>query len=160
AVAAALVAVAVISVIYATEQRRAAGKISVLAAELGEERESLTNALGQSNRLLAIRNFDRGQAAFEEGEIALGLVWMIESWRSAVAAGDPAWQRAARANLAAWRARYPRLKGVLSHPVPVHSAAFGPDSRTVISGGTDGTAQLWDSINCKRVGSPLQQGGE
>ena len=160
AVAASLVAMALISVIYATEQARAADEIRGLAADLGKERESLRKSLGESNRLLAIRNFDRGQAAFEKGEIALGMHWMIESWRSSVDAGDPAWQHAARANLAAWRAHYPRLKGVLSHTMPVHSAAFGPDSRTVISGGIDGTAQLWDSANFKRIGSPLQQGGE
>jgi eukaryotic-like serine/threonine-protein kinase len=160
AVAVALVAVAVISVIYATEQAMATKKIRGLAADLRKEQESLRKSLGESNRLLAISNFDRGQVAFEKGDIALGMLWMIESWRSAVDAGDPAWQHAARANLAAWRARYPRLKGVLSHAVPVHSAAFSPDSRTVISGGMDGTAQLWDSANCKRVGSPLQQGGQ
>ena len=118
AVAAALVAVAVISVVYATEQARATKEISGLAADLGKEREGLRTSLAESNRLLAIRNFDRGQAAFEKGEIGPGMLWMIESWRSAVDAGDPAWQHAARANLAAWRPHYPRLKAVLSHTCP------------------------------------------
>ena len=100
-VAAALVAVAVISIIYASEQVNATNRISGLAAELGAKSESLTKSLTESNRLLAIRNFDRGQAAFEKGEVGPGLLWMVESWRSAVAAGDPAWLHAARANLAA-----------------------------------------------------------
>jgi WD40 repeat protein/tetratricopeptide (TPR) repeat protein len=153
AVAAALVAVAVISLIYAK-------KISGLATDLAEDRQSLRKSLSQSNRLLAIRNFERGQAACEKGEIGPGMLWMIESWRSAVAAGDPVWQHAARANLAAWRPHYPRLRMVLSHPMPVLHAAFSPDGRTVISGSMDGTAQLWDAASGQRIGSPLQQGGE
>ena len=152
-VGAALVTVAVISVLYAAGQARENREVTGLAGRL-------RTSLAESNRLLAIRNFDRGQAAFEKGEIALGLLWMIESWRSAVDAGDPAWQHAARANLAAWRARYPRLKMVLSHAMPVHHAAFSPDGRTVISGSKDGTAQLWDAATGQRIGSPLQQGGE
>jgi hypothetical protein len=100
-VAAALVAVAVVAVIFATEQARTTKEIRSLATALGRERQNLTTALAASNRLLAIRNFDRGQAAFEASQIGPGLLWMIESWRSAIAAGDPVWQRAARANLAA-----------------------------------------------------------
>jgi WD40 repeat protein/tetratricopeptide (TPR) repeat protein len=153
AVAAALVAVAVISVIYAK-------KISGMATDLGKERESLRKSLNESNRLLAIRNFERGQAACEQGEIGPGMLWMIESWRSAVAANDPAWQHAARANLAAWRPHYPRLKAVLSHAMSVEVAAFSPDSRTVISGSMDGTAQLWDAASGKTIGPPLQLGSE
>ena len=159
AVAAALVAVAVISVVYATEQARATEKISGLVADLGKERESLKWSLSESNRLLAIRNFDRGQGAFEKGEIALGMLWMIESWRSAVAAGDPAWQHAARANLAAWRPHYPRLRAVLSHSSPVVEAAFSPDSRTVISASMDGQVRLWNVASGRSIGSSLQVGG-
>jgi len=158
AVAAALVAVAVISVVYATEQARATKEISGLAASLGNEREGLRKSLSQSNRLLAIRNYERGQAAFEKGEIGPGMLWMIESWRSAVDAGDPAWQHAARVNLAAWRPHYPRLRAVLSHSSPVVEGAFSPDSRTVISGSMDGTARLWDAASGKSIGSPLRQG--
>jgi WD40 repeat protein/serine/threonine protein kinase/tetratricopeptide (TPR) repeat protein len=159
-VAASLVAVAVISVVYATEQARATREIKGLATDLGKERKSLRKSLSQSNRLLAVRNFDRGQAAFEKGEIGPGMLWMIESWRSAIAAGDPAWQHAARANLAAWRPHYPRLKAVLSHPMPVSGAVFSPDSRTVLSSSHDGTAQLWDAASGKKVGPSLQVGDQ
>jgi WD40 repeat protein/tetratricopeptide (TPR) repeat protein len=159
-VAAALVAVVVISIVYATEQARARDEISGLAFDLGQQREGLRRSLGESNRLLAIRNFDRGRAAFEKGEIGPGLLWMIESWRSAVAAGDPAWQRAARANVAAWRPHYPRLKAILSHMSPVVNAAFSPDSRTVISGSMDGTARLWDAASGHPIGSSLRPEGQ
>jgi WD40 repeat protein/tetratricopeptide (TPR) repeat protein/predicted Ser/Thr protein kinase len=158
--AAALVAAAVVSVVYATEQARAKDEITGLATDLGRERERLRKSLSESNRLLAIRNFDRGQAALENGEIGPGLLWMIESWRSAVDAGDLAWQHAARTNLAAWRSHYPRIKAILSHTSPVVTAAFSPDGRTVISGGMDGMAQLWDAASGRRIGSPLRVEGQ
>jgi WD40 repeat protein/serine/threonine protein kinase len=151
-VATALVAVAVIATVYATQQATANREITGLAGKL-------KTSLPESDRLLASRNFDRGQAAFEKGEIGPGMLWMIESWRSAVAAGDPAWQHAARANLAAWRPHYPRLKAVLSHQSPPNEAAFSPDSRTVISLNLDGTAQLWDAASGKSIGLSLQPGG-
>ena len=55
---------------------------------------------------LSILDFERGQAAFEKGEIGPGLVWMVECWRSAREAGDLTWQRTARAHLA----------GITAHP--------------------------------------------
>jgi WD40 repeat protein/serine/threonine protein kinase/tetratricopeptide (TPR) repeat protein len=158
-VAAALVAVALISVIYATEQVRTTEEIRSLATALGQKSESLSAALAASKRVLAIRHFDRGQAAFEKGEIGPGLLWMIESWRSAIAAGDPAWQHAARANLAAWQAYHPRLRVVLSHPAPVDAAAFSPDGRLVLTGGDDFKARLWDATSGAAVGPVLEHPG-
>ena len=84
------------------------------------------------------------------------MLWMIECWRSAIDAGDPAWQHAARANLAAWRPHYGRLKAVLSHNGPVVAAAFSPDDRTVISGSEDGTARLWHAASGMSIGPPLR----
>jgi eukaryotic-like serine/threonine-protein kinase len=164
-VAAALVVAAVLSLLYADRQTRLATSESLRAdeqtrhsAEQAKAAASLKAALSQSNRLLAIRNFDRGQAAFEKAQIGPGLLWMIESWRSAVEAGDLIWQHAARANLAAWRPHYPRLKAVFSHTMPVGGAAFSPDGRTVISCSEDGTAQLWDATSGKSIGPSLRVG--
>jgi WD40 repeat protein/serine/threonine protein kinase/tetratricopeptide (TPR) repeat protein len=159
-VATALVAVAVLAVLDADRQRQfglakaaSTRKITTLAGDL-------KSSLADANRLLAMRNFDRGQAAFEKGQVGAGLLWMVQSWRSALDAGDPAWQHLARANLAHWRPHYPRLKAVLSHKSAVWGAAFSPDSRTVITGTLDGTAQLWDAASGRKFGPELQVRGQ
>jgi WD40 repeat protein/serine/threonine protein kinase/tetratricopeptide (TPR) repeat protein len=158
-VAAALVAVAMLSVFYADRQRRyavdkeeAARKIAILAGDL-------ETSLSESNRLLALRSFDRGQAAFEKDQIGPGLLWMIESWRSAVAAGDPAWQHAARANLAAWQPYQPRLRAIFSHSGPVEHAVFSPDCKRVLTASEDGTARLWDVGTGRPITAPLKHQG-
>src|SRR5262249_48599245 len=144
AAAAALVAVAVLSVLYAVGQARAAARIAHLAAGLETEgrrtkaeAERVTRALVESNRRLAILNFERGQAACERGELGPGLIWTVESLRAATEAGDPTWQRVARTNLSAWLHDSPELKAVLSHDGRVHAVAFSPDGKTILTGSTD-----------------------
>jgi WD40 repeat protein/serine/threonine protein kinase/tetratricopeptide (TPR) repeat protein len=166
AVAAALLTTTVIAVLYArgqhrfaTAQEKANQEIMRLNADLGKERGNLTASLTDSNRLLATRNFDRGEAALEKDLIGAGLLWMVESWRSAVKAGDPAWQHAARMNLAAWQPHHPRLKAVLSHSGPVDGAAFSPDGNAIVTASDDHTAQLWDVAAATRIGPPMLHPG-
>jgi WD40 repeat protein len=81
---------------------------------------------------------------------------MIESWRAAVAAGDPDLQHAARANLSAWLPYYPRLKAIFSHARPVEGAAFSADGKLVVTGGDDGTARVWDTATGQPTGLVLE----
>jgi eukaryotic-like serine/threonine-protein kinase len=148
AAAAALVAVAVISVVYAAEQGRSRRRIRDLA-------NNLQVSLKESDRRMASLYLERGQSACEKGEIGPGLLWMVESWRSAVSAGDTAWQYASRTNLAAWQGQHPRLTGVFSHANAVMGVAFSPDGKTVLTGCLDGTARLWDAATTKPLGKPL-----
>ena len=141
--------------LYAHRQRQFAAAQSSATERITGLAHDLEKSLAESNRLLAIRNFDRGQAAFEKELIGPGLLWMIESWRSAVKAHDPAWQHAARANLAAWQPLHPRLKMVFSHDSPVDAAAFSPDGKTVLTGGDDRVARLWDVATGEPIGQPL-----
>ena len=118
----ALAAVVVISLLYAAEQGCAKRKIGNLAANLQASLDrsnrlagELETSLKESERRVAALYLERGQSACEKGDIARGMVWMVESWRAAAKAGDTPWQHAARANLAAWQSQYPGLMGVFSH---------------------------------------------
>ena len=146
-VVAALVAVAALALLYAVTQNNATRRITALA-------DNLKTSLAESNRLLAVRNFDRGQGAFDKEQIGAGLHWMIESWRAAKVAGDPSLQHAARANLSAWLPYHPRLRSVLSQAT---AAAFRPDSKLIAAGDRDGSVRLWDLTTCRPTGPTIKQ---
>ena len=123
-----LVAAVVLSLLYAREQRglaaaqklyadeqtsrgddqeRYAQKLAAEAARTAVVAESYKVALADSNRRLAMLDFERGQAAFKQGQVGPGMLWMVETLRAADAANDAAWRHAALANLSAWRASSP-----------------------------------------------------
>jgi tRNA A-37 threonylcarbamoyl transferase component Bud32 len=148
AAAAALVAVAGLSLLYAAS-------ISQLAAEKATE-------ILKANLRLAALNYQRGQDECEQGDIGPGLLRLVESWRSAVAAGDLAadWPHAVRASLAAWQRHQHAVQAVFSHPGAVRSAAFSPDGKTVITGCGDNTARFWDVATDQSLSQPLRHQGE
>jgi len=115
----------------------------------------LSRSLSESNQRLATSSFERGQRAFDNGEIGAGLLSMVESWRAAAAAGDPAWQHTARANLSAWGRLYPRLEGVMSHAKAIEHVGFNPDGRTAFTASLDNAVLLWDVATGQPIGKPL-----
>jgi WD40 repeat protein/serine/threonine protein kinase/tetratricopeptide (TPR) repeat protein len=161
AAVAALAAVVVIALAYAAEQAAAKQKVGGLVAEL-------ETALGVSGRRLAALNherarthFERGRAACERGDIGPGLLDLVESWRSAVEAGDPDLAHAARASLSAWQHQAPRLVRQFSHANAgsVRCVALSPDGTMVATGSTDQTARLWDAATGALIGAPLAHRG-
>ena len=152
AVAAALVAVAVLAVLYTRGLAKSRDEIAAIAKDLEK-------SLATSNQRLAALHFERGQTAFENGQIGPGLLSMIGTWRSAVAAGDPGWQHTARANLAAWQSHDVGLKAVLPHEGVVLAVAFSLDGKTVLTGSVDNTARLWDAATGKPAGPPMTHNG-
>jgi eukaryotic-like serine/threonine-protein kinase len=166
AAAAALLAVVVLAVLYAGAQAKSRTEIAAIAKTLAISladsealRKTLQTSLATSNERLAVLHFERGQSAFDKGQNGVGLLEMIESWRSAVAAGDPVWQQAARANLAAWQNHDIGIKAVFSHQGVVRGVAFSPDSKTVLTGSADKTARLWDVATGMPIGPPLADQG-
>ena len=167
--AAALVAVAVLALLFAENQRRlsaqqslrlaeqtqATDKITRLAGDLDRRGKALESSLTESNRRLAMLNFERGQIAFERGQIGPGMIWTTESLRLATEANDDAGRHLALANLSAWRRQYVIPKAVLSFGGEVLSVAFSPDGKTICTGGTDKTARRWDVATRQPIGQPI-----
>ena len=93
------------------DKLRRPGSLNQSASHLNKPSISSRTSLKESERRLAVLNFERGQAACEKGEIGPGLLRLVESWRSAVAADDPGWRHTARASLSAWQAPSRRTQG-------------------------------------------------
>jgi eukaryotic-like serine/threonine-protein kinase len=164
-----LVGVAVLAVLYAGEQRhlatarqlyadeqaRRADEQAAATRKMARMADDLKASLAESTSRLAMRNFERGRAAFERGQIDVGMLWTVEALRMAERAGDPAWKRVALANLSAWRRQLVELKGVFHHGNYVSAVAFSPDGKTIVTGCADHAARLWDAATGRPIGPPL-----
>ena len=146
ATAAALVAVAVLATAFAVKQ--------------AEARNESNRRLQESRLRVAALDYERGQDACEKGEIGLGLLRLVESWRSAVAAGNlgTGWQHTARTSLSAWQRSLPKLQAVFSHAGVVTGVAFSPDGKTILTAGeriVTERARFWDASTGQPMGPTL-----
>jgi eukaryotic-like serine/threonine-protein kinase len=178
----ALLSVAAVSLLYARRLARHAALQAAANRQItrlaGELQTSLSRSNGLANDLKtsldvserrrvaltverARTNFERGQAACERGEIAPGLLYFIESWRSAVEARDPGLAHAARASLSAWRHQAPRLLRQFPNTDKsrVLSVAFRPDGRAIAMAGTDNLVRMRDTTTGNPIGSPVPHHG-
>jgi len=178
--ASALLAAAVISLVYAAEQSRARQRMSAMASDLQvsldranrlsrdlktslDNSDALTgelkSSLRESDRRMTALHFEQAQVALEKGETSIGLLRLIECWRSAVAAGDKDWQYVARLNLAAWQREHiaPSIVFHTGPNNPNQPPVLSADGKTLIALQTAGfysargEFQLWDVA----TGQPL-----
>ncbi len=160
--AGALFAAVVMSLLYANRQARHAAeqaeaneRITRLASDLEDRSRSLESSLTESNRRLAILNLERGRAAFEKGQLSVGMLWTVESLRMAAEAGDEAGKHVALATLSAWRRQLTESKRVFLHGADVRAVAFSPDGKIVLTGGGDKVVRLWDAATGEPIGQPI-----
>jgi serine/threonine protein kinase len=161
--AALVLTVAVVSTVAAFAQARAKDRITGLANNLSASLDrsenlsrQLRGSLTESYRRLARLDFERAQNAFEKEQIGPGLLRLVQSWRSAIAADDPGWRQAARAGLSAWRHNLAEPRLVLFHEQQVVGIAFSPDGKAVLTGSKDNTARLWDAVTGRPIAPPLR----
>ncbi len=181
--ATALLAAFVMSLLYATRQARHAAEESAANQRITRLANDLQASLSQSNGLAvdlkasladsdrrrveliherARTNFERGQAACERGEIGPGLLYFIESWRSALEAGDSGLASAARASLSAWHHQAPRLIQQFRSTGNIRSqtVAFSPDGKAVAMAANGNTVQAWDPATGDTIGPPIKHPGQ
>jgi eukaryotic-like serine/threonine-protein kinase len=175
-VAAALMAVVLLSLLYArqqthlalaqklygdeqsrraNEQALATAKIAAQSKELDKQSQNLKASLADTNRRLAMFFFERAQRAFDGGLVNQGLLWLVETWRYAAKADDKDWQHLARANLGMWRYRCPEVKGVVSYGDGVHVVAFSRDGRLILTVEQRHSVRLWDASSGLPTGQPI-----
>jgi WD40 repeat protein len=163
-VAASLIVVAMLSLVFGLFQFRAANEIREeqkktsdalvetkrLADNLATEQTKTVAALAESRRLSATLAVDRGLSYCERGEVGHGLLWLVRALE--VAPKDQTdLQRVARINLAAWRPRLQPLQMILPHPKYVEIVAFSPDGTRILTGCADGNGRLWDAATAKLI---------
>ena len=145
AVAAALLALAGLSLLYASQQ-----------AHFAEKQDE---ARKEADLQLAISDFERGEALCEKGDVGTGLLRLIASWQAAREAEEPPWQNLARASLSSWQREYAGPRAVFSHQARVALVAFSPDGQTIITCGGDHRARLWDAATGRPCCLPLEHQG-
>ena len=127
--------------------------------------EQLKSSLHESDRRMTALHFEQAQVALEKGETGVGLLRLIECWRSAVAAGDLGWQDTARLNLGAWQREYPTPSLVFqttqfSRVTTQSPVELSEDGKTLISAemslvSTAGEIRRWDVATGRPLGAPL-----
>jgi WD40 repeat protein/serine/threonine protein kinase len=85
---------------------------------------------------------------------ALAMLSTAGLLRDAIALKDRQLQDSLRLHLGSWFQEAHRLKCIFSHAVI--AVAFSPDGKTMLTGGGDGTARLWETATGKPLGLPLQ----
>jgi WD40 repeat protein len=146
-IVASLLAVTGLSAAIAVREARAVERIGLAKRKTDE-------ALGESRRLTARLALDRGQGLCEQGQADVGLLWLARGLQLATDnAGDL--QRLLRSNLAGWCQQVHPLRAILEHQGPVLTVAVSRDGKTMLTGGWDNTARLWEDDGTPR-GDPWQ----
>jgi eukaryotic-like serine/threonine-protein kinase len=136
--AASLVAVALLSVLFAANAHR---------------------WLVESYRHLAVVDFNVARSACEQNELEVGVLWIERCLADSEKGSVPDWARFARASLAAWSQELPRLKGVFSNNGEVPLAVFSPDGQTILTVSADRSARLWYAATGRPRSKPLVHEG-
>jgi WD40 repeat protein/tetratricopeptide (TPR) repeat protein len=169
--AAALVAVAIVSGLFAVAQNRFAARQARSNEALRQEQERTADALREAKRLAAELDVkllelrknaawsavDRALGLITQGEPHRGLLWLTRGLELAPA-DDAALQHTIRANLAGLRGELPVLRALVTHPSAIRAVAFSPDGRTVAAGGGDdhGEVRVYDAATGQPVGPMLR----
>src|SRR5262249_47951296 len=95
---------------------------------------------------------DQGQRQVAAGDVDQGLLLMARALELAAGAENPDLERVIRSNLASWQQQLVMQRGQFKHRGRVWSAAFSPDSQTVVTvGEEDRVARRWSVTSGKEI---------
>jgi WD40 repeat protein len=111
-------------------------------------------ALKETERQLVLNYLQGGVAECERGRPDVGLLWLLRGYE--MAPKDDPLRLGVRHLLAGWS----RSQGIsLISGSGVYAVTFSPSGKTVLTGGFDGMARLWDAATGRPRGQPLRHGG-
>jgi len=156
-VATALLAVAVVSAMYAREATWHAHEAAIHANEAEDARQDAVKAKQEISGLLAGSYVDRAQALCEQGEVGRGMLWLADSLKIAPE-GSSDLDRAIRTSLAAWNGQLHSLRAVVQYQEQITALIFSPDGTRILAACLDGTARICDSATGEPIGRSLRHG--
>lgn len=118
-------------------------------------RDQATDALCLATRQRARLTAQRALDLCASGEVATGMVWLVEALRLAEESQDGALESALRANLALWADEMPQRVADIDVGRPICAAALRPDGKMLATGTRNGSVQLWDLGTGKSMGKPM-----
>jgi WD40 repeat protein len=139
--AAALLAVSVVTTLWAVREGRHAAILQV--------------ALDEAKYRRAENHFDRGLALCDRDDVGFGLLWLARALERAPAGADDL-KSIIRTQIAGWARRVIPLKACLDSPEPVTASALSPDGRTVWAAGRDQCLRRWDVTRRELLGPPTR----
>lgn len=108
----------------------------------------------QAEHRLAENCLERGLTHGDQQEAGRGLLWLARALKEVPPeSADLAWN--IRVNLTAWEREISPLRACLVHPDVVRAVAISPDGKTVLTGGLDHQARLWDAQTGRPSAAPL-----
>jgi len=157
-IAVSLVALAVVSTLFAVYQTKSARALSTALDESEQH-------LRQSQHRLAENELDQGIRLCQQGEIGLGMLWLAQSLKT-MPDGDDDLQRPARANLAAWADELCPLVQVIpleragnnDHDLVLRS--FSPDGRFLLVLDKCAELRVYDVATGRQMGETIHSEAE
>jgi eukaryotic-like serine/threonine-protein kinase len=113
----------------------------------------------QVERLSVSMMLDQAALLCESGDVARGLLWMVQSLETSTRIGEQDLERVSRLNLAGWQSFLVRSRAECSQGIGITTAAFNPAAAEILTAGSDGNARLWNSRSGQPINAPLAHRG-